>query len=94
MTDTTRFKTPQNDAHGNYSIKQLPSAGLVLHQDFLTYPNSERRIMPVSPATWRRRQAIGDAPPNEYLFGRAAQHAEHIRAILLGEYWCSVVVKT
>ena len=85
MTDLQ--ERPATDPHGIYTLDQLPRSGLVLHQDFLSYPNTKRRLMPVSPATWKRQQNIGEAPPTERLFGRAAQHAEHIRAIITGQDW-------
>ncbi|MEP1198259.1 hypothetical protein [Tateyamaria sp.] len=83
----TGLNAPENDPTGIYTLDQLPDCGLVLHLDILTYNQGSPRLMRVSPSTFKRRQKRGDAPPTEWLFGRKAQHAEHIRAILLGQDW-------
>jgi hypothetical protein len=88
-----RFRLNVPDT-GYYEIGDLPESGLVLQRDILTLNGCRRRrVIPVSPSTWRRAQERGEAPPTIFMFGQPAHHAEHIRAVALGHDWRKVTLQ-
>jgi hypothetical protein len=86
---------PGDVDRGIYDVAHLPSTGLVLERDVLTIQGAPRsRIIPIGPASWKRRQRLGDAPPTVMMFSNRCLHAEHVRAVATGQDWRAVVIPT